>query len=239
MVYCPPGEFWMGSQDGVGYDDERPRHRVKLTRGFWMGQTQVTQALWKRVMGSNPSEFKGAARPVEQVSWFDCVRFCNKLSEQEGLAVAYQIGSGDKPSVTLNVRAAGYRLPTEAEWEYAAKAGTELKYAGSDTLDAVAWHGGNSNRQTHPVGEKQANAWGLYDMTGNVWEWCSDGEVDYNARKQGVSDPLDNSPGAGGRVSRGGSWYYGADYCRVACRNYSTPDSRYQYLGLRLSRSLD
>ena len=240
MIYCPPGEFWMGSEDGVGYDDERPRHRVKLTRGFWMGQTQVTQALWEKVMGRNPSSFKGAQRPVENVSWFDCVRFCNRLSELEGLARAYEIGSGDTPDVTLNVRANGYRLPTEAEWEYAAKAGTELKYSGSDSLDAVAWHGGNSGCETHPVGQKQANGWGLYDMTGNVWEWCSDEwSDDYSAHKQGVSDPLNGRPGAALRVNRGGSWDGGAVSCRVAYRYRYTPDYRSRILGLRLSRSID
>jgi len=141
--------------------------------------------------------------------------------------------------VTLNVRAAGYRLPTEAEWEYAAKAGTELTYAGGNSSDAVAWHGGNA-WQTHPVGKKQANAWGLYDMSGNVWEWCSDGWTDsYNAREQGVSDPLDNSPGAGGRVGRGGSWVSGAGLCRVACRSGYAPVGRGHGLGLRLSRSLE
>jgi len=235
MVWCPAGEFWM-----KGHHDERPRHRVKLTRGFWLGQTQVTQVLWEEVMGENPSHFKGAQRPVEQVSWFDCVRFCNRLSEREGLVAAYQIGEGDRPEVTLNVRAAGYRLPTEAEWEYAAKAGTELKYAGSNSMDAVAWHNGNSGGQTHPVGEKQANAWGLYDMTGNVWEWCSDGWTDnYRARQQGVSDPGDNSPGAGRRVFRGGSWGSDAVICHVACRGRNTPGGRSQNLGLRLSRSLE
>ncbi|MBM4292155.1 MAG: formylglycine-generating enzyme family protein, partial [Deltaproteobacteria bacterium] len=169
MSYCPPGEFWMGSQDGVGDDRERPRHRVKLSRGFWMGQTQVTQALWEKVMGSNPSHFKGATLPVEQISWFDAVRFCNALSGLENLQPVYGIGTGDQPTVSLDSTASGYRLPTEAQWEYAAKAGTELKFAGSDTLDAVAWHTGNAGGKTHPVGEKTANAWGLHDMSGNVW----------------------------------------------------------------------
>jgi formylglycine-generating enzyme len=230
--------FWL---TWMLWSDERPRHSVKLTRGFWMGQTQVTQALWDKVMGANPSRFKGMTRPVENVSWFDCVRFCNKLSELEGLDLAYDIGSCDKPFVKLNIRANGYRLPTEAEWEYAAKAGTEFKYAGGNSLKSVAWYGRIWRFWvgTRPVGEMQANAWGLYDMSGNVWEWCSDIKVGYRGRRQGVSDPLDNSPGAGRRVKRGGSWYGVAVHCRVACRFSGSPGSRSQDLGLRLSRSLE
>ena len=229
----------MGSEDGVGRDDERPRHLVKLTRGFWMGETQVTQLLWSKVMGG-AGYFDGTQRPVENVSWFDCVRFCNKLSEIKGLECAYEIGSGNNPEVTLNMQANGYRLPTEAEWEYAAKAGTELQYSGSDSLDAVAWHGGNSGGETHPVAQKQANAWGFYDMTGNVCEWCSDEwSDDYSARKQGVSDPLNDRPGAALRVLRGRSWFHVAGGCRVAYRSRNTPDKRFINVGLRLCRSVD
>lgn len=239
MVYCPPGGFWMGSEDGVGCYNERPRHRVKLSRGFWMGQTQVTQGLWEKVMGGNPSHFKGANLPVENISWFDAVRFCNALSGTEGLTPAYGIGTGDEPSVSLDLKANGYRLPTEAEWEYAAKAGTELKYAGSDSLDAVAWHRGNSERETHPVGQKQANGWGLYDMSGNVWEWCSDDwSDDYSARKQGVSDPLNGRPETSYRAIRGGSWCILTNDYRVAYRTGFAAIFGDNSLGLRLCRSL-
>ena len=238
MVYCPPGEFWMGSEEGVGRDNERPRHRVKLSRGFWMGQTQVTQGLWEKVMGNNPSRFKGAQRPVEKVSWFDAVRFCNALSSTEGLTPAYGIGTGDQPSVSLDLKANGYKLPTEAEWEYAAKAGTELKYAGGDDLNAVAWYGGNAGLETHPVGTKKANAWGIYDMSGNVWEWCSD-QWDlnpYTQRSGTVTDPLVYAAGPSPRVLRGGSSWIGADDCRVACRGSYVADDRRNGLGFRLLR---
>jgi sulfatase modifying factor 1 len=235
MVYCPPGEFWMGSQDGVGYDNERPRHRVKLSRGFWMGQTQVTQGLWEKVMGNNPSYFKGAQRPVESVSWFDAVRFCNALSRAEGLTSAYM---GDNSTVSLDVTANGYRLPMEAEWEYAAKAGTELKYSGGDEPDAVVWYSGNTENKTHPVGTKKANAWGIYDMCGNVWEWCSD-QWDAEAYKQRsgrVTDPHVYATGPSPRVIRGG--YYGgvAFLCRVAYRNWSRADICWDDLGFRVCR---
>ena len=242
MVYCPPGEFEMGSSDWL-WRDERPRHRVTLTRGFWLAQTQVTQTLWERVMGANPSKFKttrdGATLPVEMVSWFDCVRFCNKLSALEGLEVAYQIGDGERPAVTLNISAKGYRLPTEAEWEYAARAGTALLYAGGDSLEAVAWYGNLMKGSTHDVGNKNANAWGLYDMSGNVWEWCSDGKAEYSARQQGVTDPLDNPPEPSARINRGGAWSDVADVCRVTYRRSNAPESRSDNIGLRLARSLD
>ena len=238
MVYCSAGEFWMGSEEGVGYDDERPRHRVKLSRGFWMGQTQVTQALWEKVMGNNPSYFKGAQRPVERVSWFDAVRFCNALSGTEGLTPVYGIGTGDQPNVSLDSKANGYRLPTEAEWEYAAKAGTELKYAGGNDLNAVAWYDGNSGDESHPVGTKKANAWGIYDMSGNVWEWCSD-QWDENAYKQRsgtVTDPLVYAAGPSPRVGRGGGCRSDADSCRVACRYWGGAGVRRHNLGFRLLR---
>ncbi len=191
LNHIPAGEFWMGSKEGDGYDDERPRHKVRITKPFLIGQTQVTQSQWEAVMGSNPSHFKGGNLPVETVSWFDCIRFCNALSEAEGLQAVYDIGSGDQPTVSLDFGRTGYRLPTEAEWEYAAKAGTELTYAGSNNVDEVAWLGSNSGGKTNPVGTKKPNMWGLHDMSGNVFEWCSDQWNDsaYQGHNSIVSDP--------------------------------------------------
>jgi len=204
-----------------------------------MGQAQVTQEQWQAVMGSNPSGFSGRPKtPVESVSWYDAVQFCNKLSALYKLQPAYTING---QQVTLDVSKSGYRLPTEAEWEYAARAGQGFEYAGSSDVNAVAWYNGNARHiGTQPVMSKAPNVWNLYDMSGNVWEWCSDGWTDnYSARGKGVSDPLDNSPGAGRRVLRGGSWSDGAVGCRVAYRSRNTPVNRNQDLGLRLSRSLE
>ena len=203
-----------------------------------MGQTHVTQGLWEKVMGGNPSRFKGAQRPVERVSWFDAVRFCNALSGTEGLTPVYGIGTGDKPNVSLDLKANGYRLPTEAEWEYAAKAGTELKYAGGDDLNAVAWNRDNAGNETHPVGTKKANAWGIYDMSGNVWEWCSDqlDEKAYKQRSGTVTDPLVYAPGPSLRAVRGGGYWLVADNCRVPCRRRFVADGRGSNLGFRLLR---
>ena len=208
-------------------------HRiVSISRPFLLGRYPVTQDLYKAVTGGNPSRFKGpfhdpgrASRPVENVSWYDAVRFCNQLSGMEGLRPCYIFGDrtenedGDETTeVSCDWKADGYRLPTEAEWEYAAKAGTELEYAGSDNLDDVGWYDGNSGEKTHPGGLKKANAWGLYDMSGNVWEWCWEKERT-------------------ARVSRGGSWSFSAKCARVANRGGRYPGYGYDDCGFRLSRS--
>jgi sulfatase modifying factor 1 len=246
-------EFWMGSLDWAGYLDERPRHKVCISKGFWIGETQVTQELWQTVMGWNPSSFKGNIKlPVESVSWYDCLVFCNKLSELEGFTPCFTLKNikknGNhikKATVEWHSDANGYRLPTEAEWEYCAKAGTEFRYSGSNNIDEVAWYTENSGNQTHEVKTKKANAWGLYDMTGNVWEWCMD-QWDVNAYRHrtngNIENPISienpivwsNDPCA--RVLRGGSCRYGAVSCRVAFRYGFDPDNRSDYRGFRLLR---
>jgi formylglycine-generating enzyme required for sulfatase activity len=248
MVYCPKGEFWMGSEDGVGHKDERSRHKVKMTQGFWIGETQVTQELWKSVMGWNPSHFKYMFKrknPVENMTWYDCLVFCNKLSKLEGFTPCFTLinikkgwYSIDKANVEWNRNANGYRLPTEAEWEYCAKAGSELTYSGSNDVDEVAWYYGNSGCKTHEVKTKKANGWGLYDMSGNVGEWCMDKWYNnaYQSRVNRIENPLlwENSPYA--RVVRGGSSGNLADYCRVAYRSGSEAGYRFKYRGFRLLR---
>ena len=166
MRYISPGSFVMGSPEDEGhYEGEGPLHEVQLTKGFWLGDTPCTQALWKAVAGNNPSVYKGAQRPVEMVSWEDCQEFLQSLN-------------GRAPSLEV-------QLPTEAQWEYACRAGTqELRYA---PLETIAWYNDNSNGHTHPVGRKAPNAWGLYDMLGNVWEWCADWwEYNYSVPRSGV-----------------------------------------------------
>lgn len=188
---------------------------------FLIGKTEVTQALWKSVMGSNPSYFKDPNRPVEQVSWYDVVEFCNKLSEREGLQKAF---SGTLSSIRCDFTANGYRLPTEAEWEYAAKGGNkskEYKYSGSNNLDEIGWYWDNSGRETKEVGKKQPNELGIYDMSGNVWEWCWD---------------LHSYSGSY-RVLRGGCWGNNADYCSVVYRGLNDPGYMYHDRGFRLARS--
>lgn len=218
MVAVEGGTFTMGATSEQGSDadnDEKPAHEVTLS-DYYIGQTEVTQALWEAVMGSNPSGSKGDNLPVEKVSWDDCQEFIQKLNKLTGKQ---------------------FRLPTEAEWEYAARGGRKsrgYKYAGSNDIGSVAWYDGNSGKETHAVATKQANELGIYDMSGNVWEWCSDWYGDYQSSSQ--SDPQGPSSGFG-RVRRGGSCYFDAGICRVSCRAYSTPDSRGTLLGLRLSCS--
>lgn len=215
MVAVEGGTFTMGATSEQGrdaWDDEKPAHKVTLS-DYYIGQTEVTQALWKAVMGSNPSNHKGDNLPVENVSWNDCQEFIQKLNQLMGKQ---------------------FRLPTEAEWEYAARGGRKsrgYKYAGGNNIDSVAWYYDNSGYETHPVATKQANELGIYDMSGNVWEWCSDWYGDYQSSSQ--SDPQGPSSGFS-RVRRGGGYYCFAAFCRVSFRDCGTPDY-FNSLGLRLS----
>lgn len=217
MVPVEGGTFTMGATSEQGSDaleGEYPAHQVTLS-DYYIGQTEVTQALWKAVMGSNPSDSKGDNLPVEQVSWDDCQVFIQKLNQLTGKQ---------------------FRLPTESEWEYAARGGRKsrgYKYAGGNDIGLVAWYDGNSGNETHTVATKQANELGVYDMSGNVEEWCSDYWYDgYQSSSQ--SDPQGPSSGSA-RVGRGGSFFFNARYCRVSNREYYTPDFRTFDLGLRLS----
>jgi formylglycine-generating enzyme required for sulfatase activity len=214
--WIPAGRFTMGSPSAEeGRFSDESQHEVVLSRGFFMAETECTQGQWEAVIGSNPSNFKGTDRPVEKVSWEEAVEFCRKLT-------AKQRQEGVLPEGWE------WRLPTEAEWEYAARAGTTGARHGE--LDAIAWHGGNSGSETHGVKGKQANAWGLYDMVGNVWEWCGDWYGDYPTGS--VTDPT--GPGSGsGRVRRGGSWDGGAGGARSAFRGWFDPGFRNFNLGFR------
>ena len=237
MIYCPPGEFWMGSEDGVGRDNERPRHKVTLTRGFFLGQTLVTETLWSKLM--NYLKKIEHRMPVRWVSWINAVKFCNALSLKEGFTPVYSIGEGDHPEVLLDLNANGYRLPTEAEWEYAAKAGTEYIYSGGDDLSALAWYPDNSSGRLQPIGMKQANSWGFYDMSGNIKEWCNDlwDEHAYQDRRGGVVDPLLYSPTASLRVNRGGSYGLNVDETRVSYRDCYGINTNWSILGIRVVRA--
>jgi len=219
MVLIRPGSFMMGSEKGA--PDEKPVHKVRITRPFYMGKYEVTQEQWQAVMGTSPSKFKGAKNPVEQVSWNDCQDFMKKLSEK--------VGGG------------AFRLPTEAEWEYASRAGTTTEYSFGDSDSAYgeyAWYSANSGSATHPVGQKKPNAWGLYDVHGNLWEWCSDFyDTGYYAQSP-ADDPTGGGSG-GARVLRGGSWGDDATFCRAAYRCSFDPSSSYYYYGLRAARTLE
>lgn len=204
MVYVEGGSFIMGAteeQSGDADSDESPSHRVTLD-SYYIGAFEVTQAQWRAIMGNNPSYFTGDNNPVEKVSWHDAQAFCQELSNLTGRT---------------------YMLPTEAQWEYAARGGNKSrknKYSGSFAIDVVAWYTSNSGSKTHPVGGKRANELGLYDMSGNVWEWCNDWYGSYSSSPQ--TNPTGPSSGQY-RVVRGGSWGDDVSYCRVSSRGGSTP----------------
>ena len=219
MVYVEGGTFRMGATEEQGDDadgDENPVHRVTLSE-YLIGKHEVTQALWEEVMGSNPSHNKqGGDYPVERVSWNDCQEFIEKLNDRTGMK---------------------FRLPTEAEWEYAARGGNRskgYKYAGSNNLNEAGWYDGNSGNHTHPVGEKKPNELGLYDMSGNVYEWCQDWYGDYSSEAQ--TNPTGLQSGRN-RVLRGGDWFI-ARYCRVSYRFFYDPGNGSGSYGLRLVLSL-
>jgi formylglycine-generating enzyme required for sulfatase activity len=208
-----PGSFMMGSEKGD--DDEKPVHEVTITKPFYMGVYEVTQAQWKAVMGDNPSNFKGDDLPVESVSWEECQGFLEKLKGKVGEGMTC-------------------RLPTEAEWEYACRAGSKTEYCFGDDegpLGEYAWYRANSEQKTHAVGQKKPNAWGLYDMHGNVWEWCADGYKRY--RRDAATDPKGPSEAAA-RVLRGGSWCDDAQYTRCAPRSGPGPEIRRRDYGFRV-----
>ena len=217
FVWVPGGTFEMGCGSWAGecLDDEKPVHTVRLD-GFWLGKFEVTQGQWQKVMGNNPSSFKkGDNFPVESVSWDDCKEFLSRLNAQ---------GS------------ARFRLPTEAEWEYAARSGGKAeKYAGGDDIDRVAWYDDNSGGSTHAVGTKAPNGLGLYDMSGNVWEWCED-FYDSNYYSRAPQNNPINTTVSVVRVLRGGSWLHNPGIVRSARRTGDLPDDRSNLIGFRVVR---
>ena len=235
LVKVPNGSFTMGSPTGEsGRSADETQHAVTLTRDFWMAESEVTQRQYRNLMGSSPSAFKGDDLPVEQVSWFDAVAYCNALSVKEKLTPCYQI-SGTTVGWAEGVACSGYRLPTEAEWEYAARSPATTVYAGSDLVDGLAWYDMNSGGTTHAVKTKTANGRGLYDLSGNVWEWVWDWyQGNYEALP--MTDPIGPSTSAN-RVVRGGSWGNAASLARVARRDNDAPTTRTYGLGFRFVRS--
>lgn len=216
MIRVEHGTFMMGAtkEQERAFGNEKPIHQVTLTNDYYIGETQVTQALWKAVMGKNPSRFHGDNLPVENVSWNDCQSFIQRLNNKTGKT---------------------FRLPTEAEWEYAARGGKKSRntqYSGGNNVNDVAWHNGNTGRKDHPVKTKQANELGIYDMSGNVWEWCQDRFGAYSSDAQ--TNP--SGPKSGPcRVKRGGSRGDSAFFCRLSSRDWNSPGNRDYRLRLVLS----
>jgi formylglycine-generating enzyme required for sulfatase activity len=221
MVLIPAGEFTMGAPDSdedAGDWERKPQHRVRITKPFYLGKYLVTQQQWEAVMGGNPSQFKGPKNPVETVNWAECQPFFRKLNAKPGP------GKGK------------FQLPTEAQWEYACRAGSTTQYGFGDDpsgLDEYAWYAANSGGKSHPVGEKKPNPWGLYDMHGNVWEWCQDWYDGGYYAKSPADDPTGPARGRI-RVLRGGGWINPAWHCRSSQRSNLSPSLRNSILGFRV-----
>jgi formylglycine-generating enzyme required for sulfatase activity len=220
LVLIPKGTFTMGSPE-ARHSEFEAEHQVTISRDYYLGVYEVTQEQYENVMGTNPSVFRQLRNPVEQVSWEDAVEFCKRLSELTEEKAAGRV----------------YRLPTEAEWEYACRAGSTTKYSFGDDegqLRDYAWFDVNSSSKTHRVGQKQQNAWGLFDMHGNVWEWCADWYGEYP--KEPLTDPVGPAKGLS-RVDRGGSWNSGAAYCESSSRLRFNLANRPHYIGFRVALS--
>ncbi|MGL1893959.1 MAG: formylglycine-generating enzyme family protein [Spirochaetaceae bacterium] len=229
MVKVKAGSFNMGSNEGDS--DEKPVFKVTIINDYFIGKYEVTQKEWNIIMEKNPSSFLGDDLPVDSVSWFDAIDFCNKLSLKEGLSPAYFVSGSDIQIITDSN---GYRLPTEAQWEFVARGGnTELdyKYSGSNKAGDIGWYGSNSGNRSHIVGTKQPNDLGIYDLSGNVWEWCWDLYGSYNNEAQ--IDPIGSSTGLF-RVLRGGGWSSYAASLRSCDRINSGADSNIRIIGFRI-----
>jgi formylglycine-generating enzyme len=234
LLLIPNGSFQMGRDDLDPF--MRPRHEVEINYPFFMGTTVVTQALYKKVMGGGRFKFPGDNKPAESVSWIDAINFCNRLSVVEGLEKAYNI---NEKGIQWQREANGYRLPTEAEWEYAANGGVPFKYAGSDDVSEVAWFQENSKGSTQDVKQKKPNSWGIYDMSGNVWEWCFDLFLEnaYHSRNaRGTTNPIVDGV-EGSRVIKGGSWSYEPEGLEVSYRKHLATHFKTSRIGFRIARS--
>lgn len=231
FVWVHAGTYYTGRSM---YKNTQPRQKITVDQGFYIGRTEVTQEEWSDVMGTNPSGFVGRTLPVENVTWFDAVDYCNARSRKEGLTPVY---THDKNKVLWNQGADGYRLPTESEWELAARGGAQggrYQYSGTNDINEAAWYRANSDTKTHPVGSKKANELGLFDMSGNVWEWCWDW-YDEERRHAMPTEPPDTAE-ALHRVLRGGSWSTGESYLSIAYRGHSAAQDRYSSIGFRVIR---
>ena len=242
MIFVKGGSFDMGSEDEDADNDEKPVHMVTLD-SYYIGKCPITQKQYQQIMGNNPSRFKGDNLPVEEVCWYNAIEFCNKLSMSVGLTPVYSINGSTSPrdwskgSIAADWNANGYRLPTESEWEYAARGGNKSRgftFSGSNNIDDVAWYHSNSDSKTQPVGTKRANELGIHDMSGNVWECCWDWHDEYT--RTAKTNPRGPSSGSSA-VLRGGSWYDYGNFCRVAYRAGVYRSSTNFNYGFRVART--
>ncbi len=239
MVFVEGGTFTMGctSEQLDCESDEKPVRKITVA-SFYIGKYEVTQSWWESVMGGNPSEFKGPNLPVEDVSWYEILEFCNRISEKEGLTKAYKING---KTISCDFGASGYRLPTEAEWEFAARGGkrsTSKQYSGSDDISKVAWYWNNSGKETHEVGLLDPNELGIYDMSGNVWEFCWDWYSSESYKYLISENPSGSDSGKQKVLRGGGGWDYDLNSCRVANRNKIEPEGRDNFYGFRVVRKV-